>query len=122
MTNEHSSKSAMHQRFLTISSPTSPTNDERTAAGFEPELIAILMKPVPPGQAREGHAMKERQLGELFAQLSVPEARVLHKRLTCKVAGDELVVAFDRLIVERRARLVTILGDAPRRAALARCA
>lgn len=122
MTNEKPSNSAMHQRFQTISSQTSPRPEERGATWFEAELIALLMRPVPPGQARERHALKEREIGELLGRLSVLEARALHKRLTCRVAGDEVVVAFDRLVVERRARLITFLEDARRREALARCA
>ncbi|MBA3462922.1 MAG: hypothetical protein H0T46_23400 [Deltaproteobacteria bacterium] len=122
MTNDKPSNSAMHQRFQAISEQIAKRPEERGANWFEPELIEILMRPVPAGQAREQHVAKEHEIAELFERLTVLEAWTLHKRLTCKTPGDELVAAFDRLIIERRARLFAYLGDARRRAALARSA
>ena len=112
----------MHDRFQAISAEITKRAAEPSANWFEPELIAILMRPVPPGQARDQHAAKEHEIAALFGRLTVMEAWTLHKRLTCKAPEDVLVVAFDRLIIERRARLVAYLGDARRRAALGRSA
>lgn len=122
MTNDNPSNSAMHERFQAITEQIAKPPAEPSANWFEPELIAILMRPVPAGQAREQHAAKEHEIAELFGRLTVLEAWTLHKRLLCKTPDDALVVAFDRLIIERRARLIAYLGDARRRAALARSA
>ena len=115
MTNDKPSNCAIDQRFAA-------TPEDPGTSWFEPELIEILMRPVPTGHAREQHVAKENEIVELFYRLTVLEAWTLHKRLMCKAPGDELVVAFDRLIAERRARLIAFLGDARRRAALARSA
>jgi hypothetical protein len=117
MTNDKPSMSAMHQRFQMFRVETAGP-DAPPAASFEAELIDLLRRPVPPGQARDGHAMKEREIGELFSRLGVLEAMALHRRLKCKAAGDELVAAFARLVEDRRARLLAFLGDARRRAAM----
>lgn len=61
---------------------------------------------------------KERDLVALFEQLTLPDARELSRRLSRQLAGDQVAVAFSRLIGERRARLLAFLANAPRREAL----
>lgn len=117
MTNDKSSMSAMQQRFQAVRDE-APPSDAPVAPWFETELLAILRRPVGPGQARDGHMEKEREIGAVFARMSVAEAMALYKRLTFKLPGDVIVEAFARLIEERRARLLAFLGDARRRAAL----
>ena len=118
MTNDKPSMSAMHQRFVSIRTQATSPDTAPTGPWFEPALLEILRRPVAPGQARDGHAQKEREIGELFARLNVADAMALHKRLTCAPHGDAVVEAFARLIEERRVRLIRFLGDARRRAAI----
>jgi len=66
-----------------------------------------------------GFQRKERALAQLFAQLSVSDARTLHRRLTLPVDCDPIASRFARLNSERRARLIAFLADARRREAIA---
>lgn len=120
MSDDQPSMSSMYQRFQAIR--TAPESPDAPPSGpsFEAELIAILRRPVPAGQARDGYAQKERDIGDLFALLSVGDASALHKRLRSNSPEDELAVAFARLVDDRRARLLGFLADARRRAALSR--
>lgn len=84
------------------------------------QLIELIVEPLQGGETfSAGYDRKERALGERFARLTVLEAWVLHRRLTCAAVGDPLAVAFGRLVAERRARLMVFLADARRRAARA---
>ena len=65
---------------------------------------------------------KEAELGALFADLTPPEARALKRRLVSPAAADSLAAGFARLDPDRRARLLTFLGDARRREALRKAA
>ena len=84
-------------------------------------MIDVIDRPV---DAAEGHQLgndrKERQLRDLFAALSLREALEVRKRLAAARSGDRLAASFQRLVVERRGRLIAFLADAGRRAALAR--
>jgi len=60
----------------------------------------------------------ESQLGALFAKLSPLQARALKLRLEQPREGDILATRFNRLVVQRRQRLLAFLGDARRRDAL----
>lgn len=62
---------------------------------------------------------KERTLGQLFAALTVAEARALHRRLTIPTSDDPIAARFGRLVSDRQQRLLAFLADARRRAALA---
>jgi hypothetical protein len=116
------SMSAMRQRFLSISTTASAATPAAVTPWFEAPLLEILLRPVPAGTARDGHAKKEHEVGALFGRLSVLEAWTLHKRLGNPQTGDVLAAAFGRMIVERQGRLLAFLGDARRRAAIARAA
>ncbi|MFT3698128.1 MAG: hypothetical protein QM831_33615 [Kofleriaceae bacterium] len=82
---------------------------------LEQDILSELDRP----QAGERFAVwfqrKEYAIGTLFAQLSVEDARVLHKRLAVPVAGDPIAERFAKLVVERQRRLLAFLGDARRR-------
>jgi hypothetical protein len=92
--------------------PRAETNDER--------LMAILDAPLTRGETvMAGYARKERELGAVFAQLSVFESRTMHARLSNPKVGDELANKFVRLTSERRARLLAFVAGARRRAAIA---
>lgn len=60
----------------------------------------------------------EREIAALFAQLTPVEARALKQRLELVRADDSLTARFNRLVAERRIRLLAFLGDARRREAL----
>jgi hypothetical protein len=99
-------------------SPPAPVAPPPTIAAIDCQLIDVLVRTPGPGETIEMcFVRKERELGELFAALSVIDARALHRRLVRDPApGDELAVVFSRLKIERRRRLVDFLADARRRA------
>jgi hypothetical protein len=92
-------------------------------AVVEDYVIRILDAPPRLGETIEaGYCHKEHELGALFADLTPQEARALRRRLAAQVAGDRLAARFSRLAPDRRARLLTFLGDARRREALRQAA
>jgi hypothetical protein len=82
-------------------------------------LAALDASPSASETMLAGFQRKERALVQLFAQLSVSDARTLHRRLTLPVDSDPIASRFARLISERRARLIAFLADARRREAIA---
>ena len=93
-----------------------------SAASSRPDaaLLALLLSPLRAGEtALLGHARKEAELRDAFAALSVLGARALHARLSACKADDAVALAFARLTLERRTRLLHFLADARRREALA---
>jgi len=91
------------------------------AAERERMILDVLLAPIAPLDGhRVGNDRKEARLRELFAALPVLEAMELHRRLRIARADDAVAVAFGRLVFERRQRLLTFLGEARRRTALAR--
>ena len=95
----------------------------RTSAPTAPrdaELLAVLEASATPGERIEAAFLrKERELAAVFVQLSVPEARELHRRLANPRPDDLVAARFARLVVARRHRLLAVLADARRREALA---
>ena len=90
-----------------------------STVSLEAEIAAVIDAPPLPGeQLAAAFRRKELTLGDLFARLTVAEARELHRRFTRSVADDVLAVRFNRLVSERRARLLAFLADARRREAL----
>jgi hypothetical protein len=88
---------------------------------LEHAILAALEAPLSNHETMfAGFHRKELAVAALFAQLSVADARALHRRLTMPSSSDPLAVAFNRLVSERRARLVAFLADARRRQAIAR--
>lgn len=101
--------------------PTVTTPDPRPVDPdpLDAELIDILdAQPRASETIEHVYRRKERELAERFAALSIVAAMTLHKRLASPRPDDALAQRFDRLVVERRARLLSFLGDARRRAAL----
>ena len=98
------------------------TSTPRAPVGaHDARLLAILAAPAAPGEtALVAFARKERELTAVLAALPATEALALHRRLTVAAAGDALVAAFGRLVIERRHRLLGVLADARRREAMAR--
>jgi hypothetical protein len=82
-------------------------------------LLEILVGPLRPGEtAVVGFARKEHEVRKTLATLSLLEARALCTRLEACRSDDALALAFARLTVERRVRLLAYLGGARRREAL----
>jgi hypothetical protein len=99
---------------IAIRPPTAPRPDTLDA-----RLIGILDAPLELGEtATSGFARKERELGAVFATLTVLEARVMQARLATVRTDDELANKFARLTCERRGRLISFLADARRREAM----
>lgn len=91
------------------------------ASSHDARLLAILEAPLADGEPTHvGFARKERELGEAFAALAIFDQRALHARLSNPKPADQLAERFARLTVERRTRLLNFLGDARRRAAVAK--
>lgn len=79
-------------------------------ADAEQRIIDAIMRPQRVGESRaETSARRENELLELFAELTPARACQLRKRLDNDRADDRVVVAFRRLIVERRQRLYAAL-------------
>lgn len=82
-------------------------------------VATIVLRPLAVGETSlVGHARKEGELRDLFARLSVMEARSLQRRLELASPRDPIVAVLNRLAPDRRTRLVAFLGDARRREAL----
>lgn len=80
-------------------------------------ITTILSSANPYGESvATAYARKERELAALFAALSVAEAQQLHARLATPAAGDVVATQFERLVADRRVRLLTLLASASRRA------
>ena len=92
------------------------------ASAHDASLLAILDAPITNEPTAVGFARKERELATAFAALPIFDQRALHARLSNPRPNDALATKFGRLTVERRTRLINFLGDARRRAALAKAA
>jgi len=82
-------------------------------------VVAIITAPLLINEpAMVGFQRKEREIGALFATLSVPESRALHARLSVPQEGDHVAAAFKRLTIDRQHRLLAFLAAARRRVAV----
>jgi hypothetical protein len=88
-------------------------NNASTAAlspEHEARLIAALMQPARPDENhREAGARKEHEVADILMQLGEIDAYQLQRRLTAARPDDPLVIAFGRLVIERRQRLLAAL-------------
>ena len=85
---------------------------------LQPPIRDIVLRPPAAGETvMVAHARKEGDLRDLFATLTVVEARALHRRLERAGADDPLAALFLRLAPDRRRRLLAFLADARRREA-----
>lgn len=83
----------------------------------EAEILAVLRAPIV-GTAKAGNEQKEQALRAELVQLDPAESAALATRLRKAEAGDPIAAEISRMIPERRARMLTVLGDARRRAAI----
>ena len=101
----------------TSTTPVIPAIEVRSEAS----IIDVLERPADPVEGHMvGNDRKEAELRDLFAALSLHEAWEVRRRLTESRPGDRLAASFQRLVVQRRGRLMAYLAEAGRRAALAR--
>ena len=101
-----------------ITTPVAVPVPAATVAGpTDAAITSILASANPYGESvATAYARKERELEALFATLGVPEAQQLHTRLATPIAGDVVAAQFERLVADRRARLLALLAGASRRA------
>ncbi|MEO8846457.1 MAG: hypothetical protein ABI591_12100, partial [Kofleriaceae bacterium] len=86
---------------------------------IETQILAVLCRPRDVGESyAESNANREAALRAVFSELDVTRAVHLRRRLETPRADDLLWSSFQRLVVERRQRLLRFLGDARRRSAL----
>jgi len=98
---------------------TVPTLAKRVAR--EQDILDAFDAPATQGErATDTFRRKEYAIAAVFATLTVDDARLLHRRLSRPDPEDPIAQRFSRLVVERRTRLLDFLGDAGRRALLAR--
>jgi hypothetical protein len=83
----------------------------------EAEILAVLRAPIV-GTAKAGNEQKEQALRAELVQLDPAESAALATRLRKAESGDPIAAEISRMIPERRARMLTVLGDARRRAAI----
>ena len=67
----------------------------------------------------QANTRKERELGTMFARMSVVESRGMWLRMSRLREGDDLSEAFDRLPKDVRERLLAFLTDERRLKAVA---
>jgi hypothetical protein len=76
----------------------------------EQRMLDAIVRPHGIGESRaEANTRRERELLEVFGELTPAQACQLRKRLDNDRSDDRLVVAFKRLIIERRQRLYAAL-------------
>lgn len=86
---------------------------------IETEILAVLHRPRDPDENHaQSNANREAELRAVFAELDVTRALHLRRRLETPRADDLISSSFQRLVVDRRQRLLRFLGDARRRSAL----
>ncbi|HEX7702569.1 MAG TPA: hypothetical protein VF403_17640, partial [Kofleriaceae bacterium] len=104
-----------------------PTSDEvlnsRTKTELdgqvEARLIAAITRPLLPDENHlVGNTNRERELAQTFVDLSITDAYKVRCRLQAGREGDPLVRAFRRLLTQRQHRLLTLLVNHRRYAAI----
>jgi hypothetical protein len=85
-------------------------------ADVEARLLAVLRAPLREelGHAERHHA-KERDVHDALAMLTPLEALIIQRRIEGDAPDDPVAQQFNRMIVERRARLVAWLVEIRRR-------
>ena len=92
----------------------------RIAPEVERALVELITRPIDQsGGHSAGYAVRENEIGQMFAQLDLKTALAVAKRLDLSRYDDPLATAFNRMVASRRNRLRAFLGDARRRAASA---
>ncbi len=77
---------------------------------IEQQIIDTIAAPLHANEtSRVGNDRKEREVAMLLAQLTPVQSLALSKRLAVNAADDPLAVAFGRMLVDRRNRLIAFL-------------
>lgn len=83
---------------------------ETLSNGFEQALIATLTRPLTPQEGHsDGAARREHEVAAILLQLNASDAYHLSRRLRLERRNDPVVIAFQRLVIERRQRLRAVL-------------
>lgn len=86
------------------------SSDLTLEADLEAGLVAALTSPLPADMShRDGGALREQLVADHLMELDARAAFVVLRRLQRNAADDPLAIAFQRLLSERRARLMRIL-------------
>jgi len=81
------------------------------AIPIEKQIIDTIAQPLRSGENhRTGNDRKELEIAALLEQLTPAQSLALGTRLSNAQPSDPIVVAFERLVVERRIRLVAYLA------------
>ncbi len=81
------------------------------AIPIEQQIIDAIAQPLRGGEThRTGNDRKELEIATLLEQLTPVQSLALGTRLSNALPSDPIVVAFGRLVVERRIRLVAYLA------------
>ena len=112
----HSNSSRLREQAPAISIWEPPIVQQARASASlvaipsEQQILDLIAAPLRRDENfRSGHDRKEHEIAALLAQLTPVQSHALSKRLAINAASDPLVVAFGRLLVERRNRLVAYL-------------
>ena len=85
---------------------------------IEASIVLALTRPIVPGEGhRDGNDRRERELYELFGQLTPVQTLNVRRRISIARTDDRLAQAFKRLVIDRRQRLTSFLEDPRRRLA-----
>ena len=88
--------------------------DERSSPSVNPtveaSVLRLLTEPLQGGHRDAGDA-REQGLTQFFMGLDAIDALQLERRLQINASTDPVVVAFRRLVIERRERLTAVLGQ-----------
>lgn len=86
------------------------SSDMTLEADVEAGLITALTSPLPADMShRDRGALREQLVADELTGLDARAAFVVLRRLQRNAADDRLAIAFQRVISERRARLICIL-------------
>jgi hypothetical protein len=111
-----------YSTLFAIAEPSAPAHntghDVWPEVSCEREILALLEAPLAGPTIEVAHGQRERELGEMFARLSVTDSRALHRRLANPSPRDPIASRFGLMIAERRQRLLSFLAGARRREAL----
>jgi hypothetical protein len=95
-----------------------PPAHHAIAIPIEQQIIDAITEPLRAGEThRIGNDRKELQIAALLEQLTPVQSLALSTRLSNGRPDDPIVVAFERLVVERRIRLVAYLARCRSRSA-----
>jgi hypothetical protein len=95
--------------------PSPPPAPTWARVACESDLLRILDSTVPGEAIAVLYDRREHELVELFSCLTATECLELHRRLLSSCSDDPVAMRFQRMIPQRRNRLLAFLADVRRR-------